>query len=530
MTPFDWIIIGVYLVAMIAFSYYVGRKQESAADYYVGGRNLPWWALGISTMATQSSAISFISIPAFVALKPGGGVSWLQYEMAVPLAMIVIMATLVPVFRGLKLVSVYEYLEYRFSPATRTFMSLVFLISRGFGTGIGVYGTAIVLTVALDVPVWQAILLIGVVTIIYDTIGGMAAVVYSDVLQMFILVAGLLICIFTVAQDVGGFAVIIDALAPERWEAFNFETGLFDQSQSPFFGFLFGGFFLYASYYGTDQSQTQRILSSPSVAESKKALLFNGIARFPLTLAYLALGLAAAAAFVHMPELASQVPAEHPDYLIPRLIIHVLPPGLRAVLIAALLAAAMSSLDSSLNSVSAVTMKDFIEKWKPLSGRQHLNVSRLVTVIWGVIITATAFFADAISQTVIEAVNKVGSAFYGPMLAAFLLGIFTTRVNAFAVIISVTLGVVSNLWLWVANIDVHWMWWNLFGFIVTMLVAIPTSFFGAPPTSDQINRFSYRGLKAYFGEKGEWNAAYLALALYFVMIMATATLLSSFGA
>ena len=146
MSFIDWTIIIVYLGLMVAFSVYLGKGQESQDDYYVGGRDLPWWAIGISTMATQSSANSFIGIPAFVALTEGGGLTWLQYELAVPLAMIFVMVFLLPFFRKLELVSVYEYLELRFGRPTRLFLSAIFLISRALATGMGIYAAALVLT------------------------------------------------------------------------------------------------------------------------------------------------------------------------------------------------------------------------------------------------------------------------------------------------------------------------------------------------------------------------------------------------
>ena len=200
-------------------------------------------------MATQNSANSFIGIPAFVALKEGGGLTWLQYELAVPLAMIFVMVFLIPFFRQLELVSVYEYLELRFGRPTRLFMSGVFLVSRALATGMGIYAAAIVLTVCLQIPIWATILLIGIVTIIYDTIGGMAAVVYSDVIQMGVLLVGIFICIAYTADVVGGIDGLFTSLPAERWVALDGSTGLGDQSQTPFWGFLIGGFFLYVSYY-----------------------------------------------------------------------------------------------------------------------------------------------------------------------------------------------------------------------------------------------------------------------------------------
>ena len=289
----DWFIILVYLSAMIGLSIYLGKGQSNEEDYFVGGRKLSWWSVGISTMATQTSAISFISIPAFVALKEGGGLTWLQYELAVPLAIILVMVFLIPFFRKLKLVSVYEYLEWRFSSSVRYLVSGIFLISRGLATGVGVYASGIVLSVCLGIPLWLTILIIGVVTVIYDTIGGI-----TDVVQMGILLSGIVVCIVYAAGIVGGLDDVWVAFPETRRIAIDSSSGLKGAGASvPFWAFLFGGIFLYTSYYGTDQSQVQRELSAATTADTKKSLLLNGFARFPLTALYVLLGMVMLAVF-----------------------------------------------------------------------------------------------------------------------------------------------------------------------------------------------------------------------------------------
>jgi SSS family solute:Na+ symporter len=274
MNYLDWTIIILYLTGMISLSVYLGRSQSSQEDYFVGGRKLSWWSVGISTMATQTSAISFISIPAFVALKTGGGLTWLQYELGVPLAMIIVMAFLIPFFRRLKLVSVYEYLEYRYGPPVRYLVSLVFLISRGLATGVGVYASGIVLSVCLGVPLWATILIIGIVTVIYDTIGGITAVVYSDVIQMGILLGGIVFCIAYAAYFLGGMDDIWSTFPVSRRIAIDPASGLSGGSAVPFWAFLCGRIFLYTAYYGTDQSQVQRELSAATTADTKKSLMW----------------------------------------------------------------------------------------------------------------------------------------------------------------------------------------------------------------------------------------------------------------
>jgi len=361
MNSLDWFIIVIYMFGMIGLSVYLGRGQSNAEDYFVGGRKLSWWSVGISTMATQTSAISFISIPAFVALTEGGGLTWLQYDLAVPLAIILVMVFLIPFFRRLKLVSVYEYLEWRFDPSVRYLVSGVFLVSRGLATGVGVYASGIVLAVCLGIPLWLTILIIGVVTVIYDTIGGITAVVYSDVIQMVVLLSGIVVCIVYAADIVGGLDDVWASFPKSRRIAIDPATGLDGAGASvPFWAFLFGGIFLYTSYYGTDQSQVQRELSAATTADTKKSLLLNGFARFPLTILYVLLGMVMLAVFQNSPELIERVPYNKPDYLVPQFILLYLPQGLRALIFASLLSAAMSSLDSALNSLSASTVHDCI--------------------------------------------------------------------------------------------------------------------------------------------------------------------------
>ena len=520
----DWIIIIAYVCAMIGMSVWIGRNQSSKEDYFVGGRNLPWWAVGLSTMATQTSAISFISIPAFVALKSGGGLTWLQYELAVPLAMILVMAFLIPFFRKLKLISVYGYLEHRFDPSVRSLVSLIFLISRGLATGIGVYASAIVLSVCLGIPLWATILIIGVVTIIYDTIGGISAVVYSDVIQMIVLISGVVLCIAYAADIVGGFDDIWNAFPLARRDAIDLSTGFGDRDGGvPFWAFLIGGIFLYTSYYGTDQSQVQRELSAKTTADTKKSLVFNGLARFPLTILYAALGMAVYAVYVQSPEFIHSIPVDKPDYLVPQFILQYLPAGLRGFLFASLLAAAMSSLDSALNSLSASTMNDFIEQ-RLKNPARILLYSKLTTIGWGIVITAFAFVVGRISDTVIEGINKIGSVFFGPILATFMVGVLSKKATAGGVLIGIIAGVVCNLILWLAFPNVYWMWWNVFGFLATAGVSLAGSYVLKFKIKKDINPYVLRGAH-FFNEERSWFATYLMLMVYFLILLAFTLLL-----
>ncbi len=522
MNALDWTIIALYMLGMIALSAYLKRRQVDQEDYYVGGRNLPWWAVGISTMATQTSAISFVSIPAFVALKKGGRLTWLQYELALPLAIIFTMIFLLPFFRKLELVSVYGYLERRFGLSARLVVSGTFLLSRGLGSGVGIYASAIVLRVCLGIPVWATVLLIGVVTVIYDTMGGMKAVVFSDVIQMVVLVSGLLLCIGCVAAELGSLGAVFSSFPAERWEALDLRTGLGDGAEMPMWAFLIGGFFLYTSYYGVDQSQVQRELSAPTIADTKRAMVLNGLARFPLTLLYLCLGVAAFAMYQHSPELREAVPAGRLDELVPQLILIKIPMGLRAVLFAAILSAAMSSLDSSLNSLSAATQRDFIQKlWTP-SPKRLLTIGKVTTVVWGVIITAFAllFCAAKPAETVIEGINMIGSVFYGPILAAFLVGLLWKRPAAPDVICGLVAGVGCNVCLWVVcGKQLYWMWWNLFGLMVVFLVTAIVCRLTPDPDPKKVEAYTL-SQAGFYQEVKRWGRTYLVLGVYFLVIFA----------
>jgi SSS family solute:Na+ symporter len=277
------------------------------------------------------------------------------------------------------------------------------------------------------------------------------------------------------------------------------------------------GIFLYTSYSGTDQSQVQRELSAPTTADTKKSLVFNGIARFPLTALYILLGVAIFAVYTKNPELGQQVPYSKPDYLVPQFVLLYLPPGLRGLLFAALLAAAMSSLDSALNSLSAATMHDFIAP----SLKDHTRLllfSKLTTVGWGIMITGFAFFVGNISDTVIESINKIGSAFSGPILAAFLVGVVFRTVTARGIIAGILSGVAFNLYLWLGQPKIHWMWWNMFGFLVATAIALLTSRMSKTTIIKNVEEYVLDGHR-FKKEERAWLPIYLALSTYFFLMV-----------
>lgn len=490
MNYIDYIIIVVYLFGFLGIGYFF-KENNNSSDYFLGGRSIGWFPLSLSTMATQLSAISFISAPAFVGLKEGGGLQWLTYEFGVPLAMAFLLIAIIPSLYKSGIVSVYEFLEKRFDASSRLLISFVFQISRSVATGVMVYTMALILQATVGIEFWISVLLIGVITMIYSFQGGMKAVIYGDVIQMCILFFGIIICLIYGISELGGFENFLTHVDQDRLVAVDFtKWGFNNADKTDEFGFwpmVIGGFFLYTSYYGTDQTQSQRLLSAKGMPTIKQLLLANGIFRFPITLTYCVMGLVLGTlliqdvSFQEMMETVYQqnigtLEGKKADLMVPVFIMKYLPNGIIGILIVAIMSAAMSSLSSTVNSLSAVTLEDFVKRYNPdISDKKYVSYSRLLSIFWGLVCLFFAFFAGNIEGTVIEVINKISSVFYGPILAAFLLAILTKRTHALGANIGIIAGVGLNIYLWLYVPQIFWFWWNAIGCITTMIVAYSVS-------------------------------------------------------
>lgn len=492
MTWLDYSIVGIYLLGLLFLGLRF-RHQHSGQEYFLGGRSLPWPTLTLSVMATQLSAISFISAPAFVGLREGGGLIWLSYELALPLAVIIMLWRLLPTLHNAQVVSVYDYLEQRFSRSTRLLISFVFQISRSFATAIMIYAISLILQGTMGLDQLNAILVIGIITLIYSAMGGMKAVVYGDAIQMVLIVAGASLCLWAGLNAIGGWANVFDVMPPERLKAANTSTSGLGGSDFGLLPMLFGGVVLYASYYGCDQSEAQRALSSHSIKDLKKMMLAVAFLRFPVTLIYCAAGLVIGALVISTPALQAQIPAGEPDWMMPIFIINYLPAGIVGILIVAILAAAMSSLSSAINSLAAVTTEDIcrITGAKP-NDEIYLRRARIAGLVWGLITLVLSLYAGHIAPTVIEAINKIGSVFYGPVLATFLVGIHSRKVSPVAANIGLLAGVTTNVFFWLSDNPLFWFWWNLIGLVITMSVAFVLSRFLPNDTAHKLP--SVRGI------------------------------------
>ena len=542
LSAIDWAVIALYLLFLIGLAWWLSRQQESREDYYVGGRRVGAWPVALSIMATQCSTNSILGAPAFVAFAAGGGLVWLQYELAVPLAMVGLMLYFMPLFRHLRLVSVYAYLEQRFDLPTRLTLSGLFLFIRAFATSVTVYSIALVIDLITGLGFFWSVILLGAFTVVYDVLGGIRGVILSDVIQLIILVVVLLLLLFMLMDSNGGFATMLDTLSPDRRRTLNFSAhGLGDGETFAFWPMLFGGVFLYLSYYGCDQSQVQRTLSTRNIDGSNQALFLNGLLRFPLVLLYCLVGVGIAGFAASNPEFLGALPDNDgvPEYnlAVPVYMLDALPVGLVGLSMVALFAAAMSSLDSVLNSLSATTMEDFVRRFhsgSPWSERRELFLSRVITAIWGVVTLIMAFYVGDIASTVLEAINQIGSMANGSILAVFALGLLTSRTHGTGAVAGLLLGIATNGYLWVFVPGVSWLWWNVIGFAVTFITGVLLGTFYRPvsrrvyadhlnPDTLETSVTSYLHIEA----KINWYRRSRLLLLWFVVLLTVLWLIAA---
>ena len=495
----DYSIVAFYLIGFLSMGYFF-KENKNSKDYFLGGKSMGWFPLSLSTMATQLSAISFISAPAFVGLKLGGGMKWLTFELAVPLAMLFIMVIIIPPLFRSGVVSIYEFVEKRFATSTQMILGVVFMLSRALGTGVMVYTIAIILQAVLDIDFVYTVLIISVITVVYSWQGGMKAVVWGDAIQMIILFLGILICFFYGWHYIGEFGGFT-GFDTERLNVIDFNWGIKENEEYGLWPMLIGGFFLYVSYYGCDQTQAQRLLSAKDEGTIRKLLLANGLLRFPVVLLYCSMGLIIGTLVTMSPEFMNDIvamtqkyfPDEYAqhgakaDLMIPIFILKYLPHGFIGLLVVGILSAAMSSLSSTVNSLSAVSVEDFLNRGKvKFTGKKYMLVSRMSVLFWGAVCVACSFLFGGSKSAVIEIINAIGSVFYGPVLVTFILAMFSKKVNHIGMNAGILVAVLVNLIFSqtiqnIFNLDfgfsIFWIWLNFIGVVVTLIVAYLVSFF-----------------------------------------------------
>ncbi len=477
----NWIVLIVYFFGMLYIGVIYGKGNKTTEDYFLGSRQIPWWAIGLSVMATQCSAVSFIGIPGW---GYASGLDRITYTFQFPIVVAILMVTFIPFFYNTKVVSVYEYLEKRFGAKSRLLLAAIFLLSRSFQTAVVLFAPALALAIITGTDPNTAILMMGVFTLIYTYVGGMNAVIWTDVIQMFIIWLGIalsiLVPIFTVD---GGFSHIIEnGISNNLFNGLDYSLGI--SNSYTFWGGILGSGFLYLTYLGTDQSQVQRVLSAKSIRETKLSLSLAGFIVPIQTFLFLFAGICLFSAY-------NGKSFENSDYVMLTFITQTLPVGIAGLVTAGVFAAGMSSVASALNSLATVTVNDFYKKIYPeASDTKCLKVSKYMTLFWGVFSTLFALCLGGLG-TVLDIINILGPLFYPCMLSTYVLAVFCKKGNEKGCIAAVLSGLAIDLYMFLFT-SVGSLWWCFIGFVFAFAVGYIVSIItNKDPEVDPAKEFSF---------------------------------------
>lgn len=550
MSTIDWIVLFFTLLLIVAYGIYKSRGIHNIEGYIVGNRELPWYNVGFSVMATQASAITFLSAPG---LAYSSGMSFVQFYFGLPLAMIVLCITFVPLFHRLKVYTAYEFLEKRFDIRTRVLTALLFLIQRGISTGITIFAPSIILSSILQLDVTYTTLIIGTMVILYTVWGGTKAVSYTQLLQMSIIFTALLaagVMVVHFLPDGVGFKEALHIAGKSgKTNAIDWKLDL--NNEYTVWTGLIGGFFLQLSYFGTDQSQVGRYLTGASVRESRLGLLMNGLLKVPMQFCILLIGVLVFAYYQfntpplffnrvevakieHSPykaaygtiigkheelneikkswteklvvalkndddrgineareaiqvqhrkdlhlraELEGLLKKNNPNvelndnnYIFLSFVTSTFPRGLIGLLIAVIFLASMGSTASAINSLSSTTVIDIYKRFIQQEGSEssYLRASRIFTLFWGVVALGVALYASQLGN-LLEAVNILGSLFYGTILGIFLVAFYIKKIGGRAVFWAAILSEIMVFAIWHFG-DMAYLWLNLVGCIAVIML------------------------------------------------------------
>ena len=457
LSPLDLVVLVVYAVGVVALGLRAGGRQTSTEEYFLGGNSLPWWAVCFSIVATETSTLTVIGVPA---VAYGGALTFLQLTVGYLVGRVVVAAVLLPRYWAGEQQTAYAFLGDRFGDGMRGLASVTFLVTRLLADGVRLFATAIPIQViaraaGVDVGYPVVILAVGVVTAAYTYVGGLKAVVWMDVVQMGIYVGGAVVAMALLLSGplAGSFA---DAAAAGKLQVIDWGVGegLGVLLTSPYalpVSLVGGAVFAMASH-GTDQLIVQRVLACRSLADGRKAMVWSGvfvIAQFAL---FLFVGLALWVHYGGAP--LADLGLERGDELFPRYILDEMPPGLRGLLFAGIIAAAMSTLSSSLNALAGSTLMDLLERVgrRPASPERALALSRVLTLVWAGVFVGFATLFTGLDNPVVELGLGIAGFTYGGLLGAFVLGLVSRRarqpdaVVAFVVAITVMVGVIFGVW------------------------------------------------------------------------------------
>lgn len=526
MSIIDWIILIVALAGIIIYGVYKSTHTKNLDGYFLSNQTMPWYLVLLSIMGTQASAITFLSAPGQAYTD---GMRFVQYYFGLPIAMIVISIFFVPAFRRLKLYTAYELLEKRFDVKTRTLTSFLFLLSRGLSTGISIYAPSIILSSLLGWNIYYTNLVMGGLLIIYTITGGAKAVAYTQQLQLIIIIAGMFLAGYMVMRllpaDIGFTDALKSAGSYGRMNVITtgVKNGNFDWKDTyNIWSGIIGGFFLALSYFGTDQSQVGRYLTAKSDKESKIGLLMNGLVKVPMQFLILLVGILVFTFYQHhQPPLyfdevkvaaakktnysdslaatevaysaafsqkdfrsADSLRASYRDmvraatndkkandtnYIFLRFVIENLPKGIVGLLIAMIFLASWGSIAAALNSLASCTVVDIHKKFikKDCTEAEDYRISRWYTFGWGVFCIIVAMFAYNLGNSLIEAVNILGSIFYGVILGIFLVAFWIKYIRGTAVFIGAVIAQLLVILIYQLNI-ISFLWLNVIGAVLVI--------------------------------------------------------------
>ncbi len=463
----DLAIIAIYLAGITLFGLRFRKRQRTMRDYFLADRDIPWWAIALSIVAAETSTLTIISIPG---LAYDTNFTFLQVVFGYLVGRVIISFVLLPhYFRG-ELYTAYQLIERRFGGGLRTVTAGLFLLTRAAAEGVRVYAVSIVVTIALGTGEVTSIAIITALTLVYTFEGGLAAVIWTDVVQTVIYVAGTLVGVFTILHLVPGGWTAIHAVAANagKLQVFDFTPNFW--KPYTFWAGLIGGAFLTTASHGTDQLIVQRLLAARSQRQSVTALLSSGVAVLFQFALFLLVGVMLFAYY--------RVPSStfgKADRIYPTFIVSHMPHGISGLLVAAILAAAMSNLSAALNSLSSSSMMDFYLRGnREISEKRKLVLSRVSTLCWALILFGLAIMSLHKIARVIEVGLQIASVAYGALLGVFLLGVLTKRANQTGAMIGMICGFSAELYLWLGT-RVPWTWYVAIGTTVTFTIGYVTS-------------------------------------------------------
>jgi SSS family transporter len=501
LSALDALVILAYLTGTTLLGIWVGRRQRDAKDYFVADRSIPWWAVMFSIVASETSALTFISIPGLAYV---GNLGFLQVSVGYLLGRIVVAMVLLPRYYQGELVTAYALLEQRFGLATRRFASIVFMVTRGLADSVRVFATAIPIALILEGVVprqWvmpTAVLVLGTLTIIYTYRGGMRAVVWTEILQASVYIIGGIAAMVLLGHLVnGGWSQIIASAGPAgKLKFIDFYTG-FDRPHTVFAG-LIGGAFLSMASHGADQLIVQRLLSARTLKDAQTAIIGSGVAVTLQFTLFLLIGVGLWALYGPNHGFAKA------DDVFPTFILQSMPHGLLGLVLAAILAATMSTHSGAINSLAAAATHDI---YLPLTGRRAddprtLRVGKIFALIWGVVLTGGALLFPQNQQTpVVVIALSIASFTYGGLLGGFFLGILWRRARQADAILGMSVGILAMAFVVFARQIaaavpalagvlrplgmIAWPWYVLIGTVITLVVGIISSLSHPAPVADR---------------------------------------------